>query len=162
MSIYDVTVRTIDGQETTLAQYKGKELLIVNVASKCGFTPQYQGLQKLYEEYSGRGLEILGFPSNQFGGQEPGTEDEIASFCSTTYGVSFPMFSKIDVNGENRHPLYAELTQAEDAGGHSGDVGWNFEKFVVSPEGEVVARFRTPVAPSDPDLVAAVEAQLPD
>jgi glutathione peroxidase len=162
MSIYDVNVRTIDGQETTLAEYKGKELLIVNVASKCGFTPQYQGLQKLYEEYSARGLEILGFPSNQFGGQEPGTEDEIASFCSTTYGVSFPMFSKIDVNGENRHPLYAELTQAEDGGGHSGDVGWNFEKFVVSPEGEVVARFRTPVAPNDPALVAAVEAQLPD
>lgn len=161
MGIHDVDVKTIDGEQRTLAEFKGKTLMIVNVASKCGFTPQYKGLQELYDKYAARGLEILGFPSNQFGGQEPGTEDDIATFCSTTYGVSFPMFSKIDVNGEGRHPLYAELTKAEDAGGRAGDVGWNFEKFVLSPEGEVVARFRTPVAPDDPDLVATIEAHLP-
>jgi len=162
MGIYDVDVRTIEGEDTTLAEYKGKTLLIVNVASKCGFTPQYKGLEQLYEEYGPRGLVILGFPSNQFGGQEPGTEEEIATFCSTTYGVSFPMFSKIDVNGENRHPLYEELTKAHDAGGHAGDVGWNFEKFVVSPDGDVVGRFRTPVAPNDPALVSTIEGQLPE
>jgi glutathione peroxidase len=161
MSIYDVDVKTIDGQETTLAEYKGKTLMIVNVASKCGFTPQYKGLEELYEEYAPKGLVILGFPTNQFGGQEPGTEEEIATFCSTTYGVSFPMFSKIDVNGDHRHPLYAELTQAADTGGNSGDVGWNFEKFVVSPEGEVVGRFRTPVAPDAPELVETIESNLP-
>jgi glutathione peroxidase len=160
MSIYDVDVTTIDGEQKTLAEFKGKTLMIVNVASKCGFTPQYKGLQELYEKYSGQGLEILGFPTNQFGGQEPGTEEEIASFCSNTYGVSFPMFSKVDVNGDGRHPLYEELTKAEDTAGRSGDVGWNFEKFVVSPEGEVVGRFRTPVAPDDPDLVATIETQL--
>jgi glutathione peroxidase len=161
MSIYDVDVKTIDGQDTTLAEYKGKTLMIVNVASKCGFTPQYKGLEELYEEYAPKGLVVLGFPSNQFGGQEPGTESEIATFCSTTYGVSFPMFSKIDVNGEGRHPLYEELTKANDGGGHAGDVGWNFEKFVVSPEGEVVGRFRTPVAPNDPELVKTIESNLP-
>lgn len=162
MGIHDIGVKTIDGNETTIGEYKGKALLIVNVASKCGFTPHYEGLQKLHDEYAPRGFEVLGFPCNQFGGQEPGTEGEIATFCSTTYGVSFPMFSKIEVNGDGRHPLYTELTKAEDAGGHSGDVGWNFEKFVVSPEGDVVARFRTPVAPADPDLVAAIEGQLPE
>ena len=162
MSIYDIDVRTIDGEDKTLAEFKGKALVIVNVASKCGFTPQYKGLQELYEEYAPRGLEILGFPCNQFAGQEPGTEDEIASFCSTTYGVSFPMFSKIDVNGDDRHPLYTELTKVEDTGGHAGDVGWNFEKFVVSPEGDVVARFRTPVAPDAAELRAAIDTQLPN
>ena len=162
MGIYDVDVRTIEGEDTTLAEYKGKTLLVVNVASKCGFTPQYKDLEQLYEVYRPRGLVILGFPSNQFGGQEPGTEEEIATFCSTTYGVSFPMFSKIDVNGENRHPLYEELTKAHDAGGHAGDVGWNFEKFVVSPDGDVVGRFRTPVAPNDPALVSTIEGQLPE
>lgn len=160
MSIYDVDVITIDGEEKPLAEYKGKTLVIVNVASKCGFTPQYKGLQELYEKYAARGLEILGFPTNQFAGQEPGTNEEIATFCSTTYGVSFPMFSKIDVNGDGRHPLYAELTKAEDAGGNAGDVGWNFEKFVVSPDGEVVGRFRTPVKPDDPALVQTIESQL--
>lgn len=160
MSIYDIDVTTIDGEQKTLAEFKGKTLMIVNVASKCGFTPQYSALQALYEKYSGRGLQILGFPTNQFAGQEPGTEQEIAEFCSTTYGVSFPMFAKIDVNGELRHPLYAELTKAEDDGGRAGDVGWNFEKFVVSREGEVVGRFRTPVAPDDPAITEAIEASL--
>ena len=162
MGIYDVDVTTIDGERKTLAEFKGKTLMIVNVASKCGFTPQYKGLQELYEKYSERGLEILGFPSNEFAGQEPGTDEDIATFCSTTYGVSFPMFSKIEVNGDGRHPLYEELTKAEDASGKAGKVGWNFEKFVVSPEGEVVGRFRTPVAPDDPELIEVIEAQLGD
>lgn len=161
MSIYDVDVRTIDGEQKTLTEYKGKALMIVNVASKCGFTPQYEGLQKLYEEFAPRGFEILGFPCNQFAGQEPGTEAEIASFCSTTYGVSFPMFSKVDVNGDDRHALYTELTQAKDASGAAGDVTWNFEKFLVSPDGSVVGRFRTLVAPEDPELRHAIEAALP-
>ena len=160
MSIYDVDVTTIDGEQTTLAEFKGKTLMIVNVASKCGFTPQYKALQELYEKYSPKGLEILGFPTNEFGGQEPGTEPEIATFCSNTYGVSFPMFSKIEVNGDGRHPLYTELTKTEDASGNAGNVGWNFEKFVVSPEGEVVGRFRTPVAPDDPAVVEVIESQL--
>ena len=162
MSIHDIKVRTIDGEERSLGEFAGKALLVVNVASKCGFTPQYEGLQKLYETYKDRGLEILGFPCNQFLGQEPGTNDEIAEFCSLNYGVSFPMFEKIDVNGDDRHPLYAELTQHSDAEGKSGDVGWNFEKFVVSPSGEVTNRFRTPVKPEAPEVVGAIEAQLPD
>lgn len=160
MSIYDIDVTTIDGETKTLAEFKGKTLVIVNVASKCGLTPQYTGLEKLQEDYAPRGLQVLGFPCNQFGGQEPGTEEEIATFCSTTYGVSFPMFSKIDVNGDARHPLYEELTKTADAEGKTGDVVWNFEKFVVSPEGEVVARFRPLVTPDDPALVETIEAQL--
>jgi glutathione peroxidase len=161
MSIYDVDVKTLDGQDTTLAEYKGKTLLIVNVASKCGLTPQYAGLETLQETYADRGLEVLGFPCNQFGGQEPGTEEEIATFCSTTYGVTFPMFSKVDVNGEGRHELYDELTKTEDAEGKAGDVLWNFEKFLVSPEGEIVARFRPLVTPEDEKLIGAIEANLP-
>src|SRR5438309_3836324 len=161
MGIYDVDVETIDGQNTTLAEYKGKTLLIVNVASKCGLTPQYAGLETLQENYSDRGLEVLGFPCNQFGGQEPGTEEEIATFCSTTYGVTFPMFSKVDVNGEGRHELYDELTKTEDAEGKAGDVLWNFEKFLVSPEGEIVARFRPLVAPDDAGLISTIESNLP-
>ena len=161
MGIYDVDVKTIDGQNTTLAEYKGKTLLIVNVASKCGLTPQYAGLETLQETFADRGLEVLGFPCNQFGGQEPGTEEEIATFCSGTYGVTFPMFSKIDVNGEGRHELYEELTKAEDAEGKAGDVLWNFEKFLVSPEGEIVARFRPLVAPDDAGLIETIESNLP-
>ena len=161
MSIYDVDVKTIDGQDTTLAEYKGKTLLIVNVASKCGLTPQYAGLETLQETYADRGLEVLGFPCNQFGGQEPGTEEEIATFCSTNYGVTFPMFSKVDVNGEGRHELYEELTKTEDAEGKAGDVLWNFEKFLVSPEGEIVARFRPLVAPDDAGLIGTIESNLP-
>ena len=133
----------------------------MNVASKCGLTPQYAGLETLQENYSDRGLEVLGFPCNQFGGQEPGTEEEIATFCSTTYGVTFPMFSKVDVNGEGRHELYGELTKTEDAEGKAGDVLWNFEKFLVSPEGEIVARFRPLVAPDDAGLISTIESNLP-
>jgi len=161
MGIYDIDVKTIDGEDTTLAEYKGKTLLIVNVASKCGLTPQYSGLETLQESYADRGLEVLGFPCNQFGGQEPGTEEEIATFCSTTYGVTFPMFSKVDVNGDGRHELYEELTKTEDAEGKAGDVLWNFEKFLVSPEGEIVARFRPLVTPEDPALIETLEANLP-
>jgi glutathione peroxidase len=162
MSLYDVPLKTLSGEPASLADHKGKALLLVNVASKCGLTPQYGGLEELHERYADRGFRVLGFPCNQFFGQEPGTNEEIATFCSTTYGVTFPLFDKIDVNGPERHPLYAELTKKEDAEGKAGDVTWNFEKFLVSPDGDVVARFRPQVTPEDPDLVQAVEAQLPD
>ncbi|MEX0875198.1 MAG: glutathione peroxidase [Actinomycetota bacterium] len=162
MGVHDIEVRTIDGEDTTLAEYKGKALLVVNVASKCGFTPQYEGLQELYADYHHRGLEILGFPCNQFLFQEPGSDDRIKDFCSVNYNVTFPLFSKIKVNGGGRHPLYEELTKQPDAGGKAGRVKWNFEKFLVSPHGEVAGRFRTRVTPEDPELIAAVEAQLLD
>jgi glutathione peroxidase len=162
MSIYAVPVRTIDGEETTLAEFKGKALLVVNVASKCGFTPQYEGLQKLYDDFRDRGLEILGFPCNQFGGQEPGTSEEIKEFCSLNWGVTFPMFEKVEVNGDDQHPLYAELTKHPDHKGNAGDVGWNFEKFLISPEGAVVARFRTNAKPDADYFTSAIEEQLPD
>ena len=131
------------------------------MASKCGLTPQYEGLERLQKSYGDQGFSVLGFPCNQFMGQEPGTAEEIQQFCSTTYGVTFPLFEKIDVNGEQRHPLYAELTAVPDADGEAGDITWNFEKFLVSPAGEVVGRFRPQVEPEDPALVAAIEAQLP-
>lgn len=159
--IYDAPVRTLDGGPAALSDYRGKALLIVNVASQCGLTPQYSGLQQLHEDYGERGFEVLGFPCNQFGGQEPGSSDEIAQFCETNYGVSFPMFEKIEVNGEGRHPLYERLTAVADAEGEAGDIQWNFEKFLVSAEGEIVGRFRPLTAPDDPDLVTAIEAQLP-
>lgn len=158
---YDQPLQTLEGEPTALSEFKGKALLIVNVASKCGFTPQYEGLQKLYETYKDRGFEILGFPCNQFLEQEPGSAEEIRTFCSTTYGVSFPLFSKIDVNGENRHPLYETLTQQPDHKGEAGDIKWNFEKFLVSPDGEVVGRFSTRLSPDHPALVEAIESQLP-
>ena len=161
MSIYDAPVETLAGEPASLSDYKGKALLIVNVASQCGLTPQYAGLQQLHDTYSDRGFEVLGFPCNQFGAQEPGTSDEIKTFCETSFGVKFPMFSKIEVNGEGRHALYDQLTQKEDAEGNAGDVVWNFEKFLVSPEGDVVARFRPLVTPEDPALVSAIEDQLP-
>ena len=161
MSIYDVPITAMDGHETTLAEYKGKAMLIVNVASQCGFTPQYAGLQKLHETYAERGLAVLGFPCNQFGGQEPGTHDEIKTFCETSFGVTFPLFAKVDVNGEGRHPLYEELTKVADAKGHTGDIRWNFEKFLISPDGDSVVRYSTLVTPEDPDLVGAIEERLP-
>ena len=161
MSIYDAPVEDLAGNPASLADYKGKALLIVNVASQCGLTPQYTGLQQLHETYGDRGFEVLGFPCNQFGGQEPGTSDEIKTFCETSYGVSFPLFSKIEVNGDNRHPLYEQLTQTEDAEGKAGDIQWNFEKFLVSPDGDIVGRFRPLVAPEDDALTQAIEAQLP-
>jgi glutathione peroxidase len=160
VGIHDIAVRTIDGDETTLAEYKGRPMLVVNVASKCGFTPQYKELQDLHARFADRGLAVLGFPCNQFGGQEPGTEQEIKEFCSLNYDVGFPLFSKVDVNGDTRHELFDELTEGTDADGKAGDVMWNFEKFLVSPEGEVVGRFRTQVSPNSDDVVTAIEAQL--
>jgi glutathione peroxidase len=161
MDLFDIPIDTLSGEHSSLAPYRGKALLLVNVASKCGLTPQYAGLELLQERYEGRGFSVLGFPCNQFLGQEPGSAEEIAEFCSTTYGVTFPLFEKIDVNGERRHPIYAELTEVPDDDGQAGDVTWNFEKFLVSPAGEVVARFRPQVEPEDPALVGAIEAQLP-
>jgi glutathione peroxidase len=161
MTIYDNKINTLEGTPADLSEYKGKALLMVNVASKCGLTPQYEGLEKLHEQYAARGFEVLGFPCNQFMGQEPGTAEEIRDFCDTTYHVDFPLFEKIDVNGDQQHPIYAELEQTADADGEAGDVKWNFEKFLVAPDGSVVGRFRPQVTPDDPALVAAIEAQLP-
>jgi glutathione peroxidase len=161
MSVYDIPLRTLHGEATTLAEHKGKALLLVNVASRCALTPQYTGLEQLHEAYADRGFSVLGFPCNQFGSQEPGSAEEIETFCSTTYGVSFPLYEKLEVNGEGRHPLYDELTAVADAEGKAGDVAWNFEKLLVSPDGEVVRRFRPLVEPGAPELVEAVEATLP-
>ena len=160
-SLYEIPLKTLSGDDTSLAEHKGKAVLVVNVASKCGLTPQYEGLEKLHEEYAGRGFSVVGFPCNQFKGQEPGSAEEIQEFCSTTYGVTFPLYEKIDVNGDDRHAVYDVLTQAADSEGHQGDVRWNFEKFLLSPDGEVVARFGPLVAPEDEKLVAAIESQLP-
>ena len=161
MSIFDAPIATLSGEASSLQPYEGKALLLVNVASKCGLTPQYAGLEELQTTYDERGFSVLGFPCNQFLGQEPGSAEEILTFCSTTYGVTFPLFEKIEVNGDNRHPIYTELTAVADADGEAGDVKWNFEKFLVSPIGEVVGRFRPQVEPEDPALVAAIEAYLP-
>ena len=160
MSIYDVETKTLSGEETSLKSYEGDVLLIVNVASQCGLTPQYAGLEALEERYREQGFHVLGFPCNQFRGQEPGTAEEIAEFCSVNYGVSFPMFEKIEVNGAHRHPLYTELTSHPDAEGNAGDIAWNFEKFLVARDGEVLARFRPPVTPEDPTVVGAIEGAL--
>ncbi|HUO48144.1 MAG TPA: glutathione peroxidase [Acidimicrobiales bacterium] len=160
-AIYDLPIHTLEGEETSLGAHKGQVLLLVNVASRCGLTPQYAGLERLHERYEAQGFSVLGFPCNQFLGQEPGTPEEIASFCSTTYGVTFPLFEKIEVNGPDRHPIYGLLTETADADGQAGDVQWNFEKFLVSPEGQVLARFRPGVEPEDAQIVAAVEAALP-
>ncbi|HET9894487.1 MAG TPA: glutathione peroxidase [Streptosporangiaceae bacterium] len=162
MTIHDTPVRTLSGAPASLADYKGKALLIVNVASECGLTPQYTGLQQLHDTYAVRGFEVLGFPCNQFGAQEPGTPDEIAEFCSTNYSVTFPLFEKLEVNGPGRHALYDQLTATADDDGNAGDVQWNFEKFLISPDGEVVARFRPLVTPDDAQLTTAIEQQLPD
>jgi glutathione peroxidase len=160
MAIYDHSIHALNGSDADLHDYEGKAALLVNVASKCGLTPQYTGLENLQKTYGDRGFTVLGFPCNQFLGQEPGTAEEIQEFCSTTYGVTFPMFEKIDVNGEDRHPLYAELTEVEDADGAAGDVQWNFEKFLVAPDGSIT-RFRPGVEPEAPELVEAIEASLP-
>lgn len=161
MSLYDIRLHRLEGDPTTLAEYKGAALLLVNVASRCGLTPQYAKLEALQRQLGGRGLQVLGFPCNQFGGQEPGTPEEIEQFCSTTYGVSFPLFEKLEVNGPGRHPLYAQLVDFPDPDGEAGDVRWNFEKFLVSPDGKVVARFRPQTEPDAPELIAAIEAVLP-
>jgi glutathione peroxidase len=160
MSLYDTPIATLDGKPGLLAGEAGKVTLMVNVASKCGLTPQYTGLEKLQETYSARGFDVLGFPCNQFGAQEPGSPDEIAEFCSTTYGVTFPMSEKIDVNGDDKHPLYAELEKTADGEGHEGDIRWNFEKFLVGRDGNVIARFSPMVEPAAPELVEAIEKAL--
>ncbi|MBI1376538.1 MAG: glutathione peroxidase [Frankiales bacterium] len=151
----------LDGRETTFGEYAGRAVLVVNVASRCGLTPQYAGLERLAETYADRGLTVLGAPCNQFLGQEPGTNAEIAEFCSTTYGVTFPLTDKLEVNGEGRHPLFSVLTEAGDADGHTGDVRWNFEKWLVSADGDVLARFSPKTEPDDAAVVSAIEAALP-
>ncbi|WP_327288766.1 glutathione peroxidase [Streptomyces sp. NBC_01198] len=160
-TLHDIPLRTLDGAATTLGEHRGKAVLVVNVASKCGLTPQYEGLERLQQKYAERGFTVLGMPCNQFGGQEPGTAEEIQTFCSTTYGVSFPLLAKADVNGTNRHPLYAELTRLPDAAGEAGDITWNFEKFLVDGSGQAVARFRPAVAPEASEVTGAIEALLP-
>lgn len=159
--MYDIPIATLDGKPTSLAAYRGKALLVVNVASKCGLTPQYKGLQKLHDTYAARGFEVVGFPCNQFKGQEPGTPEEIQTFCSTNYGVTFPLMAKVEVNGKGRHALYGKLTAVPDAQGEAGDVQWNFEKFLVHPGGKKIERFRPKTTPEDPGLVSAIEAALP-
>lgn len=161
MSILDSSIARLDGSAATLGEITGGQpALLVNVASKCGLTPQYTGLEELQERYAERGFTVVGLPCNQFLGQEPGTAAEIAEFCSATYGVTFPMTEKIEVNGEGRHEIYQTLTAATDEKGESGDVQWNFEKYLVSGDGEVVARFSPRVEPGDPQVVSAIEAQL--
>lgn len=160
-SIYDIPIKTLDGRPSSLAEHKGKVLLLVNVASKCGLTPQYTGLEALHEKYEGRGFSVIGFPCNQFGEQEPGSAEEIQTFCSTTYGVTFPMYEKIEVNGPGRHGIYDQLVGVADNKGHTGDIQWNFEKFLISPQGEVLARYNPVVAPDDETLVSAIEEHLP-
>ena len=160
MTIYDAPVRTLDGQPASLRDYAGKVLLVVNVASKCGLTPQYAGLERIHEKFADRGFAVLGFPCNQFGEQEPGSAEEISTFCSTTYGVTFPLFEKIEVNGEHRHPLYATLTQLADTEGNTGDIRWNFEKFLIGRDGEPALRFSPLVDPESDELISAIEEQL--
>ncbi|MFG2648000.1 glutathione peroxidase [Streptomyces sp. NPDC048436] len=162
MSVYeDAEIGALQGGPANLGQYLGKAVLIVNVASKCGLTPQYAGLERLQERYAARGFTVIGVPCNQFMGQEPGTSQEIAEFCSATYGVTFPMTEKADVNGDARHPLYKNLVGTADAEGHSGDIRWNFEKFVIAPDGTVAARFSPQTEPDSADVIAAIEKVLP-
>jgi glutathione peroxidase len=151
----------LDGAPLDAEELRGRAVLVVNVASRCGLTPQYEALERLQQRYGGSGFSVLGVPCNQFAGQEPGTPEEIVTFCSTTYATTFPMTEKLDVNGRRRHPLYAWLTAAPDADGRAGEVEWNFEKFLVAPGGEVVARFRPTVDPEAPELIAAIEQHLP-
>jgi glutathione peroxidase len=162
MSIYDVPINTLDGSPADLHDYDGKAVLVVNVASRCGLTPQYTGLEQIHEQYAARGFTVLGVPCNQFGGQEPGTAEEIATFCSTSYGVTFPITEKVEVNGEGRHPLYRQLVEVPDSDdGHTGDIRWNFEKFLVAPGGDVVARFNPMVDPTSSEISDALEKVLP-
>jgi len=161
VALLDTPINSLDGTPTTLRQLAdGKVTLVVNVASRCGLTPQYTGLEELQKEYAERGFTVIGAPCNQFGGQEPGTAEEIQTFCSTTYGVTFPLTEKLEVNGDARHPLYVELTATPDADGESGDIQWNFEKFLLSRDGEILARFRPRTDPHDPALVAALDKAL--
>jgi len=159
VSLNTIPLTTLAGEPTTLAELSDGATLVVNVASKCGLTPQYSALEKLAQDYAGR-LTVVGVPCNQFMGQVPGTAEEIQTFCSTTYGVSFPLLAKTDVNGEDRHPLYAALTETPDADGAAGDIQWNFEKFLLAPGGVVVNRFRPRTEPDAPEVIAAIEAVL--
>jgi glutathione peroxidase len=159
--MWNAAIKTLDGKPTTLAAYKGKALMLVNVASKCGNTPQYATLEALQKKYEAKGFTVIGFPCNQFGGQEPGSAEEIKTFCSTTYGVTFPIMEKIEVNGDARHDIYKALTPIADASGRNGDIQWNFEKFVVSSDGTKITRFSPRTKPDDPTVIAAVEAALP-
>ena len=161
MALFDASIDYLDGSSADLHDYDDKAVLVVNVASKCGLTPQYEGLERLQKTYGDRGFTVLGVPCNQFMGQEPGTAEEIQTFCSTTYGVTFPLTEKVDVNGPDRHPLYDELTQTADAQGEAGDIQWNFEKFLVGPGGRIAARFRPGVEPESDEVVKAIEASLP-
>ncbi len=161
MSLLEQPIARLDGSPATLGDLTGgKPALVVNVASKCGLTPQYTALEALHEQYAGRGFSVVGVPCNQFGGQEPGSAEEIAEFCSASYGVTFPMTEKVDVNGADRHPVYAELVRTPDQSGAAGDVQWNFEKFLVDGDGAVVARFSPQVVPDDPQVTAAIESVL--
>jgi len=160
MSVYDVPIKSLDGSDGVLADQKGKVTLVVNVASFCGLTPQYEGLEALYERFGAQGFSVVGIPCNQFGAQEPGTADEIKTFCSTSYGVEFPLTEKIEVNGDDRHPLYRQLTETADGEGHTGDIRWNFEKFLVSRDGDVIARFSPLIEPGNDELVGTIEKAL--
>ena len=159
--MWTASIKTLRGKPMTLADLKGKALLLVNVASQCGNTPQYSALEALQKKYEAKGFTIVGFPCNQFGGQEPGTSEEIATFCAANYGITFPIVEKSDVNGPNRNDVYKALTPIADASGHSGDIRWNFEKFVVSSDGTHVTRFAPKTQPDDPAVIAAIEAALP-
>jgi len=161
MSIYDTALHSLQGEPTSLGDFRGTTLLVVNVASKCGLTPQYEGLERLQKTYGDKGFSVVGFPCNQFGAQEPGSAEEIATFCSATYGVTFPMMEKVDVNGDDRNPVYEELTAFPDTDGEAGDIQWNFEKFLVSPDGTILQRFRPMVDPEAAEVVDAIEANLP-
>lgn len=158
-SIYDFKLKSIDGEETELSEYSGKVLLIVNTASECGFTPQYDGLQDVYDKYKEDGFYVLGFPANNFGGQEPGTDEEIAEFCSVNFNIQFPMFSKVSVKGDDIHPLFEYLTTAENRD-FSGEIGWNFEKFLIDKDGNLVRRFRSKVEPDSDELTESIESAL--
>jgi len=159
--MWTTPIKTLKGQPTTLAAYKGKALMVVNVASQCGNTPQYATLEALQKKYEAKGFTVVGFPCNQFGGQEPGTAEEISQFCATNYGITFPIMEKIEVNGPGRNDIYKALTPIADATGRNGDIQWNFEKFVVSADGTKVTRFAPKTKPDDPAVIAAVEAALP-
>ena len=162
MSVFDTPIAGLTDPNADYSPKPGMVTLIVNVASRCGLTPQYEGLEKLQDRFAAYGFTVLGVPCNQFGGQEPGTAEEIAEFCSTSYGVSFPVTEKVEVNGPNRHPLYRELVGHPDADGYTGDIRWNFEKFLVNGSGDVVARFKPKTEPDDQGLLAVIEAALPD
>ena len=160
MKLDDTTITTIDGKDTTLGSVRAPVTMVVNVASKCGLTPQYAALEALQETYASRGFTVLGFPCNQFMFQEPGSNADIATYCATTWGVTFPMFDKVKVNGKGKHALYGELTKTADADGKAGNVKWNFEKFLIMPNGDI-KRFRPTTVPDDPRIIAEIEANLP-